>query len=121
MKQERVFQNTFAPECENHELSVGQIIVGLGFGAFKYRKLPPEVRKAVDEEMRRRVKKREAHPYVDDSKRRIKMLKAAQSAMQQSSEKGVCDAAGVGAGKKKAMAERTRQKVSGVSAPMAQA
>jgi len=53
VKRERVFKNTFAPSCRNQELSASDIVTGMRFGVFRYRHLPPEVRVAVDEEIRR--------------------------------------------------------------------
>lgn len=114
-----MFQNTFAPECENRDLGVGQIIVGLSFGAIKYKALPPDVRKAVDEEMRRRIRERAANPQVDNGKRRVEMLEAANGLMREDSVKSALDPIGSNIGKKEAVGKRTRQKVSGVNAPMA--
>lgn len=55
MNRERVFKNTFEPACRDRELEVSGIVAGLRFGLFKYDQLPPKVRKAVDEEIRRMV------------------------------------------------------------------
>lgn len=51
---DRVFENTFAPNVRNKRLPVGSIIVGLKQSAFRLDDLPPDVRKAVGEELRRR-------------------------------------------------------------------
>lgn len=53
MERERVFKNTFEPSCRDRELRVSGIVAGLRCGVFKYSRLPPEVRKAVDEEVGR--------------------------------------------------------------------
>lgn len=119
VKQERVFQNTFAPACENRDLGVGEIIVGLSFGAIKYRALPPEVRKAVDEEMRSRVSGREASPHVDDSRRRVEMLGAAQDLMRQGPERGAPGPVGSPIGKSDPIAERAGRKASVEGSAMA--
>lgn len=121
MRQERVFQNTFAPGCENRDLGVGQIIVGLSFGAIKYRALPPEVRKAVDKEMRRRIKEREDSPHADNAGRRARMLEEAQHLMRHGPEKGVPAATESRAGKRGVVAERARRKASGARVPVARA
>lgn len=118
MKQERVFKNTFAPACENHELSVSDIIAGLGFGAFKYRALPPEVRKAVGEEMKRRTKAREARPRAGEAKRRAEMLDAARELVQRRAG-GTPDVVRAKKGEGDAVAERERAGASGAGVPMA--
>jgi len=51
-----VFKNTFAPNVVNDYLSVGTIINGLKRGAFRLDALPPDVRRAVSEELERREK-----------------------------------------------------------------
>lgn len=50
---QQIFQNTFAPLIENQELTVNNIIKGLFLGFIRYEDLPKEVRKAVDEEMKK--------------------------------------------------------------------
>lgn len=68
MKQERVFKNTFEPACRDRELRVSGIVAGLRFGAFKYDRLPPKVRKAVDEELERMAKGNQGGDGKDDWK-----------------------------------------------------
>lgn len=53
VSRERVFKNTFAPSCEDQELRVSDIVTGMRSGVFRYRHLPPEVRDAVDREIKR--------------------------------------------------------------------
>lgn len=119
MGQEPAFPNTFAPACGNRELWVGEIIAGLGLGAFKYRALPPKVRDAVDEEMKRR-RERKPEPWAVQSRRRAKMLVAARDLVRCIPEKGA-PAADTGARKGGAMAGRARPSVSGTTAPTTRA
>ena len=51
---EKIWKNTFAPDCDNEEFTVGMIILGLYRGAWGYDELPDEIQQAVDEEMDRR-------------------------------------------------------------------
>ena len=50
------FKNTFAPLITNDELSVDNVIRGLNLGFIQYKKLPTDVRKAIDTEMGKRTK-----------------------------------------------------------------
>ena len=68
VKRERAFKNTFAPSCEEQELTVGDIVTGMRFGLFKYRHLPPEVRGAVDEEIERMRKEAQREDETGDWK-----------------------------------------------------
>lgn len=113
-----MFKNTFAPACKNRELDVNDIIAGLGFGAFKYRTLPPEVRKAVDEEMKRRAVARGRHPRANEAKQRAEMLDAARDIVQRRAG-GSSDDVRTAKGEKEAEAERTRLNISGINAPLA--
>lgn len=45
------FPNTFAPDCDNEELTIGMIIQGLFRTLWTYDELPKEIQDAVDEEM----------------------------------------------------------------------
>lgn len=51
------FENAFAPEVSNERLNVDQIIVGLNVGVIQPSTLPPEVKRALDAEIKRRGKK----------------------------------------------------------------
>lgn len=55
MSKEKTWKNTFAPDCENEELTVGMIIQGLFRTLWEYDDLPKEIQNAVDEEMIRRT------------------------------------------------------------------
>jgi hypothetical protein len=48
------FKNTFASHVSNKELTIHDVVLGLYHQAFFYDKLPAKIRKAVDEEMKRR-------------------------------------------------------------------
>lgn len=72
VKRERVFKNTFAPSCEDQELRVSDIVTGMRFGMFEYMHLPPEVRKAVDEEIETAKKEAQREDETDGWK--LKML-----------------------------------------------
>jgi len=50
------FKNTFAPLITNEELSVDNVIRGLNLGFIQYKKLPTDVREAIDTEMQKRTK-----------------------------------------------------------------
>lgn len=93
MKRERAFPNTFAPACGNRELGASEAVAGLGFGVFKYRALPPKVRKAVDEEMERRRERRPV-PWAAQSRRRAEALALAGELVRRGSEKGAAAAGG---------------------------
>lgn len=118
VKQERAFPNTFAPACGNRELRVSEIIAGLGFGVFKYRALPPKVRKAVDEEMDRR-RERKPEPWAVQSKRRAEMLATARELVRHSSEKGAPVLVGTRAHKKGSTTGREKLGSSDTTAPTA--
>jgi len=51
-----IFKNTLAPNVVNDYLSVGTIINGLKQSAFRFDDLPPRVRRAVNDELKRREK-----------------------------------------------------------------
>lgn len=48
-----MFKNTFIPDCENTELTIGDVITAMRFGFIEYEDLPQEVQNAVDEEIER--------------------------------------------------------------------
>lgn len=75
MRRERVFKNTFEPACKDREVRVSGIVAGLRFGAFKYSRLPPEVRKAVDEEVERMASEARGLDEKDDWKLNMLDLK----------------------------------------------
>jgi len=52
----REYENTFAPNVRNKYLAIGAIIAGLKQSAFRLDDLPPDVRKEVGEELKRREK-----------------------------------------------------------------
>jgi len=79
------FENTFAPACKNRRLTAGEIVAGMRFGAFKYDLLPPNVRKAVDEEVKRQCKESEHISYAVFCLKKEKLLKAARDLEQRES------------------------------------
>lgn len=62
----RSFKNTFAPNVKAKEIRVSGIIAGLPLGVFHYNDLPPEVQRAVDEEMARRKAAKAAGKKITD-------------------------------------------------------
>ncbi|MDD9813416.1 MAG: hypothetical protein OXU37_03990 [Thaumarchaeota archaeon] len=68
MKREAVFKNTFEPTCGDRELRVSGIVAGLRFGVFRYSSFPPDVRKAVDEELERMAREGQKRSGKDDWK-----------------------------------------------------
>lgn len=53
-----IIKNTFAPDCDNEELTIDMIITGLFRGMWEYDELSEEIQNAVDEEMARRFPKK---------------------------------------------------------------
>lgn len=51
------FKNTFAPDCDNTEFTVGGIIAAMRFGFLAYEDLPQEIKIAVAEELKWIAKK----------------------------------------------------------------
>lgn len=72
------FENTFAPACGSRTLTAREIVAGMRFGAFKYDSLPPGVRKAVDEEVKRQQADNRHQTYADEAKWRVRFLRAAR-------------------------------------------
>lgn len=56
--EKRTWKNTFAPDCDNEELTIDMIITGLFRTVWFYEDLPEEIQTAVDEEMTRRTEKK---------------------------------------------------------------
>jgi len=82
------FENTFAPECGNRALTAREIVAGMRFGAFKYDLLPPKVRRAVDEEVKRQQARPRHQTYADEAKWRVRFLGAARDHMRSGSVDG---------------------------------
>ena len=55
---EKIWKNTFAPDCDNEEFTVGMIIRGLFLQLWEFDKLPEEIQTAVSEEMVRCTSKK---------------------------------------------------------------
>ena len=49
-----MFENTFASTCRHKTLTADQIICGMRFGVFQTDSIPPDICKAVQEEIDRR-------------------------------------------------------------------
>ena len=47
----RKFKNTFAPNSENTEFTLSQIIAGMKYGVINGEKLPPEIQVIVKDEL----------------------------------------------------------------------
>lgn len=76
------FENTFAPECGNRTLTAREIVAGMRFGAFEYDLLPPRVRRAVDEEVKRQQIGPRHQTHADEAKWRMRFLGAAREHMR---------------------------------------
>jgi len=115
MNREEGFENTFAPACKNRRLAAEEIVAGMRFGAFKYDLLPPNVRKAVDEEVKRQCKESAHMSHAEESKWRVGLLKAVRDLEQR--ESGEEDPGVMGAGpdaSKAVLGKREKLGVSGI-------
>jgi len=71
---ERNIPNTFAPTCENKMFSISDIVGGLKFGIFVYKKFPKDVARHVWAEHARRVKTDQKKH--DEETKKVKEYKA---------------------------------------------
>jgi hypothetical protein len=55
----KIFKNTFAPDCDNTEFTVSEIIGAMKFGFLSHEDLPQEIQKAVDEQLEKMKQSRE--------------------------------------------------------------
>ena len=53
LSSQKMFKNTFAPQMENDELSVHDVIIGLRSTVLSFKNLPREVQDAVEAELER--------------------------------------------------------------------